>query len=328
MGPNAARLDTRTSSSYFSFSFDEDMRSPRTPTYVPDTPSLEYIVPFDHTKMAVDSVQKPLGSENNNAIPKPPPPPPPDEPMAWVWMCHLCHSRYPLGVTRRCLVDGHYYCAGETDRPSLRRKKKNKSCSSEFDYVAWKAWATWRRKVFQIAPHHNHNNPPRTLRGCENCEFPSQCRYPPSPPQTGTGSKVDEEYARESKKATREEKKENQKKSVTTAAAAATTATSDGSVDFDQILNNILVQKEEKEEELEYGQTKGSSCLDQNHAGKTSRMKKGNGRKTTSQSQKGLVQSSSLEEEMSREAARLREMVGMDLWSTLEDVDLEKTKVD
>ncbi|KAL6245277.1 hypothetical protein RBB50_008052 [Rhinocladiella similis] len=299
-GPNT-RLDT----SFFNFSSDEDMRSPRTPTYVPDTASLEYIVPFDHTKMVIDSVRRP---NENNASPLPPP----DEPMAWVWICHLCHSRYPLGVTRRCLVDGHYYCSGETDRPSLRKKKKKtKSCSSEFDYVAWKAWLTWRRKVFQIA----NSNPPRTLQGCENCEFPSQCRYPPSPPQTSAG-KVDEAYAQESKKAREEEKGKQQK-------SATITATSDSNIDFDQILSNILGQEE-------HVQTRSSSSQDSAGVGAaaaaTSRKKGSAKRKKV---QKGPEPASSLEEEMStREAARLREIVGMDLWSTLEDVDLEKAKVD
>ena len=27
-------------------------------------------------------------------------------PMPWLWACHKCNSRYPLGATRRCLHDG------------------------------------------------------------------------------------------------------------------------------------------------------------------------------------------------------------------------------
>ncbi|KIW10129.1 hypothetical protein PV08_11089 [Exophiala spinifera] len=306
-GPNT-KLDT----SFFSISSDEDLRSPRTPTYVPEAASLEYIVPFHHIEMATDRVHKP---GENKAIPKPPA----DEPMAWVWICHLCHSRYPLGVTRRCLVDGHYYCSGETDRPSLRRKKKNKSCSSEFDYVAWKAWATWRRKVFHIA-----SNPARTLRGCENCEFPSQCRYPPSPsplpPQTST-SKADGACASESKKKKKKKKaheEEKEKEKHSSAHNATTSATtSDGSVDFDQILSNILVQEDCVQTRSVSSQASGTGTTSTTPS-----------RKKESVKRKTSHVPSSLEEDTSREAARLREMVGVDLWGTLEDVDLEKAKVD
>jgi hypothetical protein len=78
-----------------------------------------------------------------------------------------------LGATRRCLLDGHFYCSGEIDRPNLKKKKKGQSCSSEFDYIGWKATEQWKREMrksdwFLIA---------REPEGCENCEFPSQCRY-------------------------------------------------------------------------------------------------------------------------------------------------------
>src|SRR5689334_22698027 len=36
---------------------------------------------------------------------------PPIDPVAWVWFCHLCGRRYEIGVTRRCLEDGHYFCS-------------------------------------------------------------------------------------------------------------------------------------------------------------------------------------------------------------------------
>ncbi|KAF1809009.1 hypothetical protein P152DRAFT_379577, partial [Eremomyces bilateralis CBS 781.70] len=36
--------------------------------------------------------------------------PPPQSPLQWLWQCHICKASYPLGVTRRCLVDGHYFC--------------------------------------------------------------------------------------------------------------------------------------------------------------------------------------------------------------------------
>ncbi|KAF2456941.1 hypothetical protein BDY21DRAFT_269818, partial [Lineolata rhizophorae] len=36
--------------------------------------------------------------------------PPPQAPLPWLWQCHLCQRMYPLGTTRRCLEDGHYFC--------------------------------------------------------------------------------------------------------------------------------------------------------------------------------------------------------------------------
>ncbi|KAK0122491.1 hypothetical protein ONS95_010721 [Cadophora gregata] len=58
---------------------------------------------------------KPLVPSSTNTIliplPPPPPPPPPSFPFPWIWQCHLCGSVYRLGVTRRCLEDGHFFCA-------------------------------------------------------------------------------------------------------------------------------------------------------------------------------------------------------------------------
>ncbi|KAG9241991.1 hypothetical protein BJ878DRAFT_391290, partial [Calycina marina] len=34
----------------------------------------------------------------------------PSSPYHWVWRCHICHTVYRLGVTRRCLEDGHFFC--------------------------------------------------------------------------------------------------------------------------------------------------------------------------------------------------------------------------
>jgi hypothetical protein len=142
---------------------DEDARSPRTPTYVPSPTAFFTIPPFDPSR-----VFAPLSP--TKSIEQTPPPP---KPLVWVWQCHLCRSRYPLGATRRCLLDGHFYCSGETDRLNLKKKKKGQSCSSEFDYTGWKSMEQWKRKLrksggFVIA---------RQPEGCENCEFPSQCRY-------------------------------------------------------------------------------------------------------------------------------------------------------
>lgn len=79
-------------------------------------------------------------------------PPPPQEPLKWLWQCHCCSRIYHLGTTRRCLDDGHYFCAGapvtKRDRKTgLRVTRKSRACASEFDYQGWKTWGSWRRDV-------------------------------------------------------------------------------------------------------------------------------------------------------------------------------------
>ncbi|KAF2101602.1 hypothetical protein NA57DRAFT_53557 [Rhizodiscina lignyota] len=83
---------------------------------------------------------------------------PPKSPLNWVWQCHVCHIRYPLGVTRRCLEDGHHFCAGTTVVKTKRGRngertrvvRRHKACSSEFDYQGWKAWGDWRRNEEEV----------------------------------------------------------------------------------------------------------------------------------------------------------------------------------
>ncbi|KAH6669804.1 hypothetical protein B0J14DRAFT_671427 [Halenospora varia] len=73
----------------------------------------------------------------------------------WIWRCHLCHRVYRLGVTRRCLDDGHYFCSiseGEstyaiTKADGTKITKVRRSCASEFDYSAWGIYNIWRREV-------------------------------------------------------------------------------------------------------------------------------------------------------------------------------------
>lgn len=110
--------------------------------------------------------------------PTPPPEEPvePKKPLTWVWQCHLCRTRYPLGVTRRCLLDGHYYCSGEEVQRNLK-KKRGLACSSEYDYIGWKDFGEWRKEVSSTrmtipVPARKDG------RDCwNNCEFPSACRY-------------------------------------------------------------------------------------------------------------------------------------------------------
>lgn len=97
---------------------------------------------------------------------------PPSPPLQWLWSCHLCHQRYPLGATRRCLHDGHVFCSGVTVSKRTGTVKKRVACASEFDYVGWKSWSEWRQDARGGKPDNDGRN------GCENsCTYPSECRW-------------------------------------------------------------------------------------------------------------------------------------------------------
>ena len=147
---------------------DDDMRSPRTPTYVPTSPDFSKLTAFDTSRIFAS----PETTTTENPISTPLEP---ERPLAWIWQCHLCKCRYPLNVTRRCLHDGHFYCSGETGRPNLKKKKCGQSCSSEFDYIGWREWGEWKRKV--LGKLESGAGTKLHAKGCQNCEFPSQCRY-------------------------------------------------------------------------------------------------------------------------------------------------------
>ena len=146
---------------------DDDIRSPRTPTYFPTSPNSSRVTEFDPSR--IFSSEKQVLKTFTVLHPEP------ARPLAWIWQCHLCKSRYPLSVTRRCLQDGHFYCSGETNRPNLKKKKRGLSCSSEFDYIGWREWGEWKRKV--LGSLENGIKTKLCSKGCEKCEFPSQCRY-------------------------------------------------------------------------------------------------------------------------------------------------------
>ena len=98
----------------------------------------------------------------------------PPRPDPWTWKCHQCHSRFPLAVTRRCLIDGHYLCSG-TKEISRRsgRVKHTKPCSSEFDYGGWRVYSKWCRQV-------NRHKKRTGSAGFDHCVFPSECRWSPA----------------------------------------------------------------------------------------------------------------------------------------------------
>ncbi|KAL2429112.1 hypothetical protein ABEF95_013289 [Exophiala dermatitidis] len=292
----AQKLDT----SYTSFSSTEGMRSPRTPTYIPESASTATLMPFDHAEFLDKVTSKPT----NRLVA----PPPPGLPSAWIWTCHLCHSRYPLGVTRRCLVDGHYYCSGETDKPSLRKRKKPKSCTSEFDYHSWKQWGDWRRKVLQSMDN------PRILRGCDFCDYPSQCRSV-SDASPVAELLTSEEFGSVSSSVSGSEPPEQEQRQTKVGAT-----TSKQNVDPENIPNGVSSSNKK---------SKGKS-------GKSTTSRSTRSAKDTNQaySRQELVTGSqpllipSLQEEMAKEAARLRELIGLDVWGDLHEVEAEKAKVE
>ncbi|KZM25350.1 uncharacterized protein EKO05_0000626 [Ascochyta rabiei] len=117
-------------------------------------------------------------------------PPAPNSPLQWVWTCHACTRAYPLGATRRCLDDGHHFCAGTTTAKSWRKDgsrkqvRRRRACSSEFDYLGWKDWGRWRRSQparrsvgRPIQPLILDTGDEKEKNCWRNCDFPSQCRW-------------------------------------------------------------------------------------------------------------------------------------------------------
>ncbi|KAK5065369.1 hypothetical protein LTR84_001207 [Exophiala bonariae] len=300
------------SSAYTSFSGDQGLRSPRTPTYIPESMAVTSSTPYDHTK-ALDENSSIHSDNTRMSLP-----PTPDQPLAWIWVCHLCHSRYPLGVTRRCLVDGHYYCSGEANQPNLRKKKKRQSCTSEFDYVAWREWGEWKKKAAKILKSSRLGRGGGSGSGCENCVYPSQCRYPPevkdqvekpAQPKTTAGTTVTISSSPEvtpptTIQATPQREKNEEK---------VFQSTSNENVSFDQILHGIFTDEKTA---MKIDSAKKEAII----------KKKGNGSGKRKNPQHQLA----YEEEMANEAARLKELVGVELWNNLEDIDLGnlKRKVD
>ena len=91
--------------------------------------------------------------------------------MPWIWSCHKCHTRYPLGATRRCLLDGHYFCGGTTVDPISGRVKKHRACVSEFDYIGWEDFGKWKGATNGRSVRHS------TKHCQDECDFPSCCHW-------------------------------------------------------------------------------------------------------------------------------------------------------
>lgn len=254
--------DTKPSldTDYVSFSLEGDIRSPRTPTWSPPTPSS----PFDYRKFL--STPEPSDS-------KPQPHsvgPPPDAPLPWVWQCHLCRNRYALGVTRRCLYDGHYYCSGDASQPNLKKKKKGVACSSEFDYEGWEEYGEWRQRALKEVEN------PKVPRACEKCAFPSQCRTPAvlDPTKKDKKATLPVVLVAETQKKT----EEATGLSITNASSdtTMTDSTSTGRssmVDFDTILKDLIRDEEEllREFEIENKKLKESKSPERKRSGSKER---------------------------------------------------------
>lgn len=182
------------------FMFDSNNSlSPKSPIFSPIFPatpsrklSMSTVSPtsyFHEASPVTPATPEKSGTEPSNTTTSPPRasqlvlPPPPAKPLNWVWQCHQCRSRYQLSVTRRCLIDGHYYCSGDTsqNQRNNKRRRKAQSCTSEFDYVGWQDWGQWRRKFTALRAYANGKAAPK-IHGCEGCSFPSQCRYESRPP--------------------------------------------------------------------------------------------------------------------------------------------------
>ncbi|KAK2761814.1 hypothetical protein FQN54_001644 [Arachnomyces sp. PD_36] len=108
-------------------------------------------------------------------------PPRPRTPGGWIWRCHMCGSHYPLGATRRCLSDGHYYCAGQGADRNVKPKRRGQPCFSIFDYKGWEAMNVWRKQVQDIKDMIGEEETSTMLvtrPNCwDDCDFPSACRY-------------------------------------------------------------------------------------------------------------------------------------------------------
>ena len=122
--------------------------------------------------------------------------PPMTQPVAWLWYCHLCKTQYRLGTTRRCLNDGHYFCAGKVVHTDSGRKR-TRNCSSVFDYLWWKVYFDWRkneehaRRTLGQKTQSRHGRlprpggrdlqpraEPRRRHSCLlDCSYPSECRW-------------------------------------------------------------------------------------------------------------------------------------------------------
>ncbi|KAI4216815.1 MAG: hypothetical protein LQ351_000764 [Letrouitia transgressa] len=120
-----------------------------------------------HRRVSTSSSQSSLSNNSANSRDTP------SSPLAWSWTCHLCSTTYGLGVTRRCLYDGHVMCTGSPpQKQSKRRNKKNSACLTHFDYAGWQKWGGWKRAPWDSDTEAQKDHGPDCSK---HCDFPSQC---------------------------------------------------------------------------------------------------------------------------------------------------------
>lgn len=158
------------------------------------------------------SILNNMGDHNSKRIIPPQPP----APTAWYWRCHLCHQKYQLGVTRRCLTDGHRICSTFSDEP-LKKHEKNKHCLSKFDYRGWSEWYEWRKSVRKRRDEARRRaamrrlipqaipKRPKTHNCWDNCKYPSMCVHDnlKSPAASSPDTSEEDEPPRKTKKSER-----------------------------------------------------------------------------------------------------------------------------
>ncbi|KAG0647855.1 hypothetical protein D0Z07_5959 [Hyphodiscus hymeniophilus] len=93
--------------------------------YTPDQHSYLAFPPSPTSLRAVPRtpLKPPSRLHLRTLLPSPPPPSTytntaPSIPYPWVWRCHKCTAVYRLGVTRRCLHDGHVFCSVPPQPPT------------------------------------------------------------------------------------------------------------------------------------------------------------------------------------------------------------------
>ncbi|KAL1960103.1 hypothetical protein VTO42DRAFT_275 [Malbranchea cinnamomea] len=97
------------------------------------------------------------------------------KPMPWIWICHICKACIPLGATNRCLSCSHTFCTGSTGR--AHGKRKDGSCVSKFDFVAWRSMVSWKQ-------HRAQEQDAKKEKGCHvHCNFPGECFGRWAPPE-------------------------------------------------------------------------------------------------------------------------------------------------
>ncbi|EXJ86326.1 hypothetical protein A1O3_03277 [Capronia epimyces CBS 606.96] len=183
------------------------------------------------------------------------------------------------------------------DRPSLRKRKKRRSCTSEFDYEGWKEWGEWRRNVLQTMEN------PRLLKGCDYCDYPSQCR---SLADIQTLTELAMSTSNTTPRATGAIEGETPNSS--------STETGGPEQSVDPLISSAGTPAKERSGKPSNAHPK------QPEKNKTAKCSK---QAVVARKDRHVVLIPSLQEEMAKEAMKLRELIDMDVWGDLEGKDVD-----